>query len=304
MGLNDAAGYFQRAVAADPRYALPHVGLANVYSTIGYMAMAKPQVIWPMVKAEATRALELDETLAAAHAALGHAILFHAWDWPAAKQSLDRALELDPDYAPTFHWYAHYWMAMGDMDKGLEDSRRAVELEPLDIIIRGHELYFLAATRRRDELLERRHQAAEVNPDHWIVFTAKGLAHLLEGRLPEAIAELEEAAERSRGSGGASISITLMDLGCAYAVAGETQKAKKVIADLLERAAQQGYSVSVSAGVIHGALGETDEAFELLEQGFLERDPFLLFLTTDWYWFDGLRADPRYADLIRRVGLP
>ena len=89
-GMRAAAEYFQRAIGADPSYALPHVGLANVFSTTGYMGMAKPQVIWPMVKSEATRALELDDTLAAAHAALGHAVMFHDWDWPAAKQSLDR----------------------------------------------------------------------------------------------------------------------------------------------------------------------------------------------------------------------
>jgi serine/threonine protein kinase/tetratricopeptide (TPR) repeat protein len=298
VGLNDAARYFQRAVAADPGYALPHVGLANVYTTIGYMAMAKPQAIWPMVKAEASRALELDERLAAAHAALGSAILFYDWDWPAAKRSLDRALELDRDYSPTYHWYAHYWMTMGNMDKALEDSRRAVELAPLDMLIRGHELYFLTAAGRRDELLERRQQAAEVNRDHWLIFTAKGLAYLLEDRLPEAIVELEKAAERSDG-----VSLTLMDLGCAYAMAGDGTKAKKVIADLHERAARQGYSISVPAGVIHGALGEKDKAFELLEKGYLEHDPFLTYLRTV-YWFDGLRADPRYADLVRRVGLP
>jgi tetratricopeptide (TPR) repeat protein len=185
-------------------------------------------------------------------------------------------------------------MTMGNMDKALEDSRRAVELAPLDMLIRGHELYFLAIAGRRDELLERRHQAAEVNRDHWLIFTAKGLAYLLEDRLPEAIVELEKAAERSDG-----VSLTLTDLGCAYAMAGDRTKARMVIADLGERAARQGYSISVPAGVIHGALGEKDKAFELLEKGYLEHDPFLLYLWTT-YWFDGLRADPRYADLVRR----
>ena len=299
VGLKNAEGYFERAIEADPAYALPHVGLANIYSTIGYMAMAPPQVIWPMVKAEATRALELDDRLAAAHAALGHAVLFFDWDFPAAKRSLDRALELDPEYAPTYHWLAHYWMTMGDMDKGLEESRRAVELAPLDMLIRGHELYFLAATRRRDELLERRRQAAEVNPDHWVLFTARGLAYLLEGKLPEAISELEQADTHSIG-----ISLTLMDLGCAYGRAGERDKALETIAELNDRGARGRYGVSVQTGVIYGSLGDKDRAFELLETGFAEHNPFLLFLSTDWYWFDEIRDDPRYADLIRRVGLP
>lgn len=298
-GMRTAAEYFQRAIAADPNYALPHIGLANVFSTTGYMGMAKPEVIWPMVKAQASRALELDDTLAAAHAALGHAVLFHDWDWPAAKQSLDRAVELDPDYAPTYHWYAHYWMTVGDMEKGLEASRRAVELAPLDMLIRGHELYFLAATRRRDELVERTRQAAEVIPDFWVIYTGRGLAHLLDDRLPEAIAELEQAAERSAG-----VSIALLDLGYAYAAAGETENARNVIAELNARAAAQGYSVSFPTGILHGAIGEKDEAFALLEEGYLERDPLLLFLTTDWYWFDPLREDSRFDDLVARVGLP
>ncbi|HXV59272.1 MAG TPA: protein kinase [Vicinamibacteria bacterium] len=299
VGLKNAEDYFKRAIEADPAYALPRVGLANIYSTIGYMAMAPPQVIWPMVKAEATRALELDDRLAAAHAALGHAVLFYDWDFPAAKRSLDRALELDPEYAPTHHWLAHYWMTMGDMEKGLEESRRAVELAPLDMLVRGHELYFLAATRRRDELLERRRQTAEVNADHWVLFTARGLAYLLEGKLPEAISELERANAHSGG-----ISLTLMDLGCAYGRAGERDKALATIAELNDRAARQRYSVSVQTGLIYGTLGDKDRTFELLEMGFEEHNPFLLFLGTDWYWFDEIRDDPRFADLIRRVGLP
>lgn len=297
-GMSDAIEYFQRAGAADPGYALPHLGLADVYSTIGYHGMGMPQVVWPKVKAEAQRALELDETLAGAHAAIGLALLFHDWDFPAAKRALDRALTLDPDSAPTHHWYAHYWGATGEVERSLEAGERAVELEPLHMLLRGHQSYFLASTGRRDELVESCAKAAEVDSTHYLVATCRGLAHVLQGRLPEAIAEFEVAAERSDGS-----ALPLMDLGVAYAAAGRRRDAEGVIEDLHERADRRGYIVSGKVAMIHAVLGETEEAFEWLEKAFVERDPVLLFLKTS-SGFEGLRADPRLDDLVRRVGLP
>ena len=296
-GMNEAITYFERAIEADPEYALPHLGLANVRGTMGYMGLAPPKVIWPVVKADAERALALDDRLAGAHAALGHAVLFYDWDWPAAKRSLDQAITLDPDDAPTHHWYAHYWMTQGDMEKALESSRRAVELAPVDMLIRGHEFYFLFMAGRHDQLVEGCLQAAEVDSTHYLVVTCRGQVRLLEGRLPEAIAEFEVAVERSGGS-----SLSVMDLGVAYALAGRQEDAAGAIADLNERADRQGYSVSGKVAIIHTALGETEQAFEWLERAYVERDPIMLFLTT-MSAFDGLRADPRFEDLVRRVGL-
>jgi tetratricopeptide (TPR) repeat protein len=140
--------------------------------------------------------------------------------------------------------------------------------------------------------------AAELDPDFWVIHTAKGLGFQFQGRLNEAIAELELAVEASGG-----ISLALRDLGYAYALAGRREDARGVIAELQMQASQRGYSVSAGVGVIHAGLGETDQAFEAFEQGYLERDPVLLFLRT-WYWFDELRADPRYDGLVRRVGFP
>jgi len=294
-GMHEAIDYFERAIEADPEYALPHVGLANVRATMGYMALQAPKVIWPLVKAAAERALELDDRLAGAHAALGMAVLYYDWDWPAAKRSLDQAMTLDPDDAPTHHWYAHYWWAQGDIEKVSEYSRRAVELAPLDMLLRGHELYFLASTARHDQLIEACLAAAEVVSTHWLIASCRGHALRLEGRLPEAIAEFELAAEDTSGS------LSLVDLGIAYALAGRKEDAAGAIADFNERAAQMGYSSTGYVARILAALGETEQAFEWLERAYVERDPQMLFLETSYY--DGLRADPRFEDLVRRVGL-
>ena len=296
-GMREALSYFERSIQVDPTYALPHVGLSDIYGTIGYMGMAAPRTIWPKAKAEAERALELDPGLAAAHAAFGHAVLFGDWDWPAAKRALDRAVALDLDYALTYHWYAHYWLVVGNMEKALEASRRAVELKPLDMLLRGHELYFLAAARRPDELLERSLKAAEVDPDHWVVHTGQAHAYQLQGQLPEAIAEFERAAEAS-----GRISLALTDLGSAYARAGRREDAERVLSEVRTQVSQRGYSPA-GVGAIQAGLGEKDAAFEAFEQGLLERDPSLLFLRC-WYRYDDLRADPRYDELVRRVGFP
>jgi len=299
-GLHEAAAFFQRAVEHDPGYALPHLGLANVYSTLGYHGMAPPREIWPQVKAEAERALRLDPDLPGAHAALGHAVLFADWDWPGAKRSLDRALKLDPDYAPTHHWYAHYWLAVGEPERALAASRRAVELEPRDMLLRGHEFYFLAATRHGDELSERCPQAAELEAHHWLIATCEAYADWLHGRLPQAIAGFELAAELSGGG-----SLPLTDLGVAYAAAGRREDAERVIADLEERVDRQGYTVSVKIAQIRGTLGDMDEAFEWLEKGYVEHDPSLLWLKVEAFpWYSKLSTDPRYDDLVRRVGFP
>ena len=296
-GMREALAYFERAIQVDPTYALPHVGLSDIYGTIGYMGMAAPRSTWSKAKAEAERALELDPGLAAAHAAFGHAVLFGDWDWPAAKRALDQAVALDLDYAPTYHWYAHYWLVVGNMEKALETSRRAVELKPLDMLLRGHELYFLVAARRPDELLERSSSADEVNPGHWVVHIGRGHAYQLQGRQTEAIHELERAVEAS-----GRISLALTDLGFAYARAGRREDAERLISEVRTQVSQRGYS-PMGVGIIRIGLGEKDAAFEVFEQGLLERAPSLLFLR-QCYWYDDLRADPRYDDLVRRVGFP
>jgi tetratricopeptide (TPR) repeat protein len=181
------------------------------------------------------------------------------------------------------------------MEKALEYGRRAIELAPLDMLIRGHQNYFLSMAGRHDQLVESCLQAAEVDSTHWLIASCRGHALLLEGRLPEAIAEFEVAAESSRG-----FSLSVMDLGVAYALAGRKEDAAGEIADLNERADQQGYSVSGKVARILAVLGETEQAFEWLERAFVERDPLMLFLDS---YFDGLRADPRFEDLVRRVGL-
>lgn len=297
-GMTEAVSYFQRAAEADPTFALPHEGLADVYGTIGYMGMEKPEVIWPLVKAEALKALALDEELAGAHAALGHATLRHDWDWPEARRSLDRALALDPRRAATYHWFSHYWSTVGNLDKSLEDARRAVELDPTDLLLRGHELYYLALARRTEDLLEARARAAELDPDFWLIHMAKGHALRSEGRLAEAIPAFEKANEATGG-----LSLTLQDLGYAYALAGRRSDAERIVEKLQRKARERGDTVWVSVAAIRVAMGQKDEAFEALERAYAERDTSLLYLRMVW-WFDGLRDDPRFEDLVRRVGLP
>jgi serine/threonine-protein kinase len=252
--------------------------------------------VWPKAKAEAQQALALDPDLAPAHAALGHAVLFYDWDWQRAREELDRALALDPNHAPTYHWYAHYWMTQNNWDKAIEASRKAVELEPANLFLRGHLLYFLAATRRTDELIAEGRKAAELDRDFWVIHTGAGLAALQQHRLPEAIAELEKARERSGGLG-----IAITDLGYAYAVGGQAERARKMIAEL-EAQGAAGHSIATTIAGILAALGEKDRAFASLERAYRDHDPMLLFLKA-WYWFDNIRGDPRYEDLVRRVGL-
>jgi tetratricopeptide (TPR) repeat protein len=260
-----------------------------------YLALGPTNEIWPRAKDEALQALAIDSELGSARAALGHALLFYDWDFAGARRELDRARTLDPDYASTFHWYAHYWMTQENWEEALAASRKAVELEPLNLFLRGHLIYFLAVTRRFEELEDARRRAAELDPDFWVISTAAGLGHVLQGRVNEAIPEFEKAIERSGGLG-----LALADVGYAYGKAGRLDDAREVLATIQAQAREQGFGVSVHTSALHAALGETDLAFAALETAFRERDPMLLFLKP-WYWFDAPRGDARYEELVRRV---
>jgi tetratricopeptide (TPR) repeat protein len=242
------------------------------------------------------KALEIDPTLAEAHTPLAYAETHYRWRWAEAEHGFHRAIALDPSYVHAHHWHSHLLMAQGRVGESLVASRRALELDPLDLIINVHLAWHFWLAREYDEAIEQSARTADIeerNP--WSHFFA-GLAHGAKGEFAKAIARHRESVPLSGDS-----TVMRAALGWSYAAAGERGQANDVLRDLKAIADTKPVS-AYEIALIHGALGETDEAFEWLERAYEQRSAWLAYLAVDPR-LDGIRADERFTALLRGVGL-
>jgi adenylate cyclase len=293
--INRAIKYFEEAIGRDPRYALAYAGLADCYSIFGYYGFRRAAVVFPRAKELAEKALSLNETIAEPHASLGQALMQYYFDWQRAGSELDRALELNPSYATAHFWRATHYMAHGRISDSLTQARKAVELDPLSMIILTDAARDLYLARRYDESIDQYRKSLEVDPNFPIAH--KGLAEVYSqiGKHDEAVSEIEKAIALS----GRSIFI-LDDLGYIYARAGKRDEATKVLKDL-DRLASDEYVPAYGRAVIHTALGNNEEALNWLEKSYEERS-FLVYLKVDPA-FDILRKEERLVAILEKMGL-
>ena len=297
-GLRQAMSFFEQAIAQDPGYAVAHAGMADCYYLLAGTAYGSfsPAEAVPKAKATVHKALELDDQLAEAHASLA-TILMSEWEWAGAEREFHRAIALNPGYATAHQWYSFYLCALGRLDEALAEAQRAQELDPLSVIItRDVGLVFYYA-RRPDAAIEQYRKALELDPNFALARQAMGRAYLLKGMLAEAVAETERAVLLAQDNVAMQAA-----LGHVYAVAGRVMEAQKILESLRDRSGR-GYVSPVSIAVVCVGLGEIDSAFEYLEEAFRDRNGGLMTLMVHPV-FEGLRSDPRYTDLLRRIGLP
>jgi eukaryotic-like serine/threonine-protein kinase len=295
-GIRKGIEYFRRAIEADPSYAGAYAGLAHSYGVLGFHAIEPPGETFPKAKAAAMRALELDPTLAEARAPLAYSVFYHDWDWKTAESEARRCLEEAPGDATAHNYYASFLTALGRFDEALRLWQRAKELDPLSLINRAATGWCLFFARRYEEAIRESEKTLEMDPTFVI---AHGVLGLASGRLSNharAIEELRKAVEVS------SSTRYLADLAYAFAKAGREDEARATLADL-ERLSSTRYVSPYFVAEAHAALGETERAFSRLEEAFAERSHGLTFLKSDPN-LDDLRPDPRFAGLMRRVGLP
>ena len=284
--INRAIKYFEEAIGRDPGYALAYAGLADCYSILGYYAFRRPVAVYPRAKELAEKALSLNESIAEPHASLGEVLMQYFFDWKKAGSELDRALELNPSYATAHFWRATHHMALGRTDDSLTQVRKAVELDPLSMIILTDAARNLYLARRYDEAINQYQRSLDVDPNFPIAH--KGLAEVYAqiGKYDEAVSEIERAIALS----GRSIFI-LDDLGYIYARAGKREDARKVLEDL-DKLANDEYVPSYGRAVICAALGNKEDAMNWLEKAYDERN-FLVYLKVDPA-FDTLRKEERF----------
>ena len=292
--LKRAVEYFQQAVEKDPGYGL--AGLADCYAVFTSYQVEPPREAGPKAKSAAMHALSIDGTLAEPHAALGMTFVNYDWDWTRAEREFKQAIELDPTYATAHMWYALYLGAIGRTAEALASNKRAQQLDPFSSIINsamGWELYF---ARQYDEAIEQIHKTLEMDPSfargHWFL----GLVYEQKPMYQEAIVEFQKAFELS----GDNPSM-LGSLGHAYALSGNREKARQTLADLKELSNRR-YVPPFDSAVIYAGLGDKERTFEWLEKAFEERSWGMFRLKVDPR-FDGMRSDPRFARLLRRMGL-
>ncbi len=289
--------YFGQAIDKDPNYALAYVGLADSYNMLSGWNSLPPKEGFPKASVAATKALELDDELAEAHTALGTVKYFYDWDWEGAEREFRRAIEINPSYADAHQMYSFYLSAMGRFDEALAEMRRAQELEPLSLVKIagiGEILYF---QHQSDQAIEQYQKALEMDPNSGFAHWAIGNAYLNKGMYNEAIAAYQKAIPLSGDSPDEPAS-----LGYAYALSGRRQEALQIIDDLKQQSKRSYISPTLIA-IVYAGLGEKEQAFEWLDKAYHGQDSILVYLKVE-PMFDSLRSDPRYADLLRRVGLP
>jgi eukaryotic-like serine/threonine-protein kinase len=295
-GINKAVEYFEQSVSLDPAWPLGYAGLADAYVVMPQYASVRARDAIPKAKAAAAKALEIDESLAEAHATLALIATDFDWDWPTAEREYQRALALRPNYATTHHWYARYLLFTGHHDEAIKEIIKAQELDPLSLIIGSvvGMIQFFAGELDQAEAGLRK--TLELGPDFPMAHLNLGNTLFLQGRHAEGIVEVRKAVRLSKNP------MFAARLGFMCAKAGQREEAKKILDELIAGSAQD-YVPSAQLVYVYCGLDEWDRAFEYLEKAFQERDSWLLNSLTDPFLVD-MRGDPRFADLVRRVGLP
>jgi TolB-like protein/tetratricopeptide (TPR) repeat protein len=294
--LRTSIDFFQQATEIDPNYALAFCGMAEAHRALAITSDVPSKETIPQAKAAARRAIQIDDSLAEPRATLVFALIWFDWDWAAAEEEAKRAIDLNPNLAMAHVAYAHLLADLGRHEEAVAAAARARRLDPISLIvnaIEGSLLYFA----ERDELARARlEKTIELDPNFWIAHLFLGKVFLETGDYAEAIAAFNRAKELSHGN-----SETISMLGYAWAVTGDSVRARAVLAELKLLAAQR-YIPPNSFAAIHLGLGEHDETFAWLEKAYADRDVRLSFLKVDRKW-KSLRSDPRFVALLKRVGL-
>jgi TolB-like protein/DNA-binding winged helix-turn-helix (wHTH) protein/Tfp pilus assembly protein PilF len=289
--VHKAIDYFLQAIDKDPSYALAHAGLAAAYNDLGEGQGSFSSETFSKAKTAAARAVELDDGLAEGHAELAHAVLALDWDWAKAEREFKRALELNPNSAVVHAGYAAYLAQVGRLPQAVSEAKQVRWLDPLRLwryVLVGL-IYYDA--RQYDQALEETRKALELDPKANVSWL-RGFIYREKGMSEKAIREFQRCGDNA---------YMLAHLGNAYARAGRAAEARETISKLRQHIRTQ--NVTYGIALVYAGLGEKDEAFAWLEKAYQVRDKGLTFLKVD-PCLDPLRSDPRFQDLLRRVGLP
>ena len=297
-GFNRALEYLNQAIEEDPNFALAYAGVASIYVLMGHelFSWSHPRDSYPKAQAAARRALELDDTLAEAHSVLGDALLRYDWDFISADREHQRAIALNPNYGTGHQWYSHYLLPMGREKESLAHSLRALELDPLNLIINLHLGWHYFYVGENELAIEQLQQTLELSPTFIVANLFLGQVYEQEMRLEEAIEQFERAADLSGRN-----PVHLAALAHAYGISGRQKDAETLLRKLLS---SEQYVPSYEIAVIYAGLDRQDEALTWLERAYEEKDSSWLVDVALDPRFQQLHSESRFQSLTRRLGLP
>ena len=294
-GAKRAIRYFEEATRLDPRFAEAYSGLADAYAILADYGWMSPARAGALAKENALKALEIDETLAEAHASLGLVSVNHEWDFDTGEEEFKRAIELKPNYASAYHWYAVMLNFSRKYPESLEMMKRASELDPNSHVVKQAMAVALLGLGRTEEALDQLRRVSAENPDFVAAHYWMTVAYLCLNRFPEAIKEAEKEVELDGGSGDAKL-----DLAWVKALAGEKESAGRLLGEVDLNGGE--YISPVSVALVELGIGHDEKGFELLRKASEEHDTFLLYFRSipvfSLYW-----SDPRWSEIERQAGL-
>jgi TolB-like protein/Tfp pilus assembly protein PilF len=292
-GFNQAVDYFRQAIERDPDYALAYAGLADCY----ILRPGRQREELPKAKEAAERALALDPTLAEAHTSLAFAKTLFNRDWDGARAGFEEAIRLNPKYPTAHQWFGIYWSILGKPDEALAEINRAIELDPLSLIINTDKGRILYYARRYDEAIRHLQETLRLDADFGTARSILGSCYAEKGMYDQAVAEILRSAELGTARSGGFGRVAYV-----HARAGRRDEAQKSLAQL-EQLSKESHVSPYTFAAIYSALGERDRAFIMLQRSIDENEAGQSFMKVDPA-FDPLRSDPRFAELMRKVGFP
>jgi DNA-binding winged helix-turn-helix (wHTH) protein/TolB-like protein len=291
--LTKGLAYFRQAVDLDSSYSEAYSGIADSYAMLGLYTVVPPSEAFPRAKAAAMKALEMDESLADAHATLGFVHFYYDWDGPAAEKEFNRALNDNRAHAMARSWHAFNLAVMGQFPEAIAEAMRAEEADPLSPIISTNASWVLCLAGQYERAVENSKKAMELDPNFLHAHFRLGNAYEQEGQYELAIVEYQKAVP-DPASGDTYYQASL---GHAYAMAGKIAEARKVLAHLQNLSAKR-YVAPYAIGLIYAGLGDRDQAFEWLNKACADHSTSMAYLKVDPA-LRGLRSDPRFARLLR-----
>jgi eukaryotic-like serine/threonine-protein kinase len=296
QGFFESIKYYQQAIDKDPSYALAYAGLSQSYPPLAIFGWFPANDMMPKAKAAAHKALDIDPNLGEAYTGLAMATFYYDRDWANAEKYFKQAISLSPTYATAHQWFSLDLSAIGRSDEALGEAKRALDLDPLSLPVINNvgSAYYLA--RRYDEAIEQGRKGVEMDPNFPLSHRGLARAYSAKGMYREAASEWQKYQDLSPGSD------ALANLIYCYGRAGERNQALHAL-EMLQERSRKGFVPAYSFALAYTGLDETDQAFARLEQSLTNRESIPVFLNVDAVW-DSLRSDPRFADLVRRMGLP
>ena len=296
-GIQRAVEYFQQAVDTDPAYALAYAGLADSYNIMSFFNMVPPRSAMPKAKASAMKALEIDSGLAEPHISLGYASFTFDWDWPAARTHIDQALALNASAVLNHTAYPFYLTVSGRPEEAVSVAQQALDRDPVSASFSHNLAVQFHLAGQFDKAIEEGRRTIELDSDIAIAHDVLAMSFAAKGMYREALLEMERAIALSPAS-----AVSLGNLGYVRARLGQRSEAQHIV-EQLDAASRERYTPALAFAAVYSGLDEKDQAFTWLDKAYEERCNRLAYLKNESTW-TGLRGDPRFDDLLRRIGLP